>query len=189
MKLILASASPRRRELLERLGLAFEVAPADVDETPRPGEAPDRYAARVAGDKARVARARVADAWILAADTTVVLDGDVLGKPDDAAHAARMLAALAGRAHQVMTAVCLERPDGRAARRVVVTDVIMRPLSAVEIARHTAAEEWRGKAGGYAAQGLAAAFITEIHGSYTNVVGLPLAEVALDLAELSRDAG
>jgi septum formation protein len=185
MKLVLASASPRRRELLERLGVRFTVAPSDVDETPRPGEEAGAYVARIAEDKLRVARARHPDAWILSADTTVVLDGQILGKAESDAEATAMITALAGRAHQVMTGVCLERPDGRAARRVVVTEVVFRPLSAEEIARHTASGDWHGKAGAYGAQGLAAAFMTEVHGSYTNIVGLPLAEVAMDLAALA----
>jgi septum formation protein len=182
--LVLASASPRRHELLARLGVPFVVAPADVDETPHPGEAPATYVARVAGDKARVAGERHPGAWIVAADTTVTVDGDILAKPEDEDDARRMLARLAGRAHQVLTGTHVLDPGGRPRARVVATEVILRPLSPAEIERHTASGDWRGKAGGYAAQGLSAAFITEIHGSYTNVVGLPLAEIALDLEAL-----
>jgi septum formation protein len=137
--------------------------------------------ARVAAAKAEGVAAGRPDAWVLAADTTVVVDGAILGKAADAAEATRMLSALAGRGHRVLTGTCLLAPDGMSFRRIVDTTVIFRPLDADEIARYIASGEWDGKAGAYGAQGLAAAFITEIHGSYTNVVGLPLAEVAVDL--------
>lgn len=183
-RVTLASASPRRRDLLERLGLELTVAPADVDETPRPGETPEVYVARVAADKARVARGRAPGAWIVAADTTVTVDGDILGKPEDPAEARRMLVRLAGRSHRVLTGTIVVSPDGRERTRVVETEVVFRPLGEREVERYVASGEWEGKAGGYGAQGVAAGFITEIHGSYTNVVGLPLAEIAVDLEPL-----
>jgi septum formation protein len=183
-KVVLASASPRRRELLARLGLAFEVAPADVDETPRAGEAPDVYVARVAADKAAVAVGRHPAVWIVAADTTVAVDGDILGKPEDDADARRMLERLGGRRHQVLTGTQVIDPAGRVSARVVETGVVFRALGAGAIDRYVASREWDGKAGAYGAQGLAAAFITEIHGSFTSVIGLPLAEIAIDLEPL-----
>jgi len=182
--LVLASASPRRRELLDRAGIRFEVRPADVDESVLPGEPARRYAARVAAAKAEAARGTRPEAWILAADTVVVVGEDeILGKPASAADAAAMLARLAGRTHVVMTATVLVGP-GAEARRLVETEVDFRPLESAEIDSYAAAGEWRGKAGGYAAQGQAAAFIVAIRGSYTNVVGLPLAETLADLARL-----
>jgi len=182
--LVLASASPRRSELLERAGVRFEVLPSDVDESVLPGEAPRTYAARVAGAKAAAGRTQRPDAWVLAADTIVVVSDEILGKPIDAADAARMLGRLAGRRHTVMTATRLLGPDGATAERLVETEVVFRPLAAREIEGYVAGGEWRGKAGAYAAQGQAAAFISEVHGSYTNVVGLPLAETLVDLERL-----
>jgi septum formation protein len=183
MTLILASASPRRSELLARAGVAFAVAPMDVDETVGPGEPAPVYAARVAAAKADAARRLHPEAWVLAADTVVVAGAAILGKPADAADASRMLAELAGREHTVLTATVLDGPGGRFAE-VARTGVVFRPLDAAEIASYVAGGEWRGKAGGYAAQGQAAAFITAIRGSYTNVVGLPLAETLALLARL-----
>jgi septum formation protein len=178
--LVLASASPRRRELLERVGLRFEVDAADVDEAQAPGESPDAYAARVAEDKARLVAGRRPDAFVLAADTIVELGGEVLGKAADAAEARAMLARLAGRTHRVRTAVVLLAPGGGggAARRVAVdTAVDMRALGDDELAGYVASGEWRGKAGAYAVQGIGAALVRAVRGSYTNVVGLPLVEV------------
>lgn len=192
MTLILASASPRRRELLARAGVPFEVAPADVDERQLPGETPEAHVARVAGDKATAAAARRPDAWVLAADTIVVLEGDVLGKAQDAAEATRMVARLAGRTHRVMTATCLLPPAGHAgpARRfTVTTEVEMRPLAPAEVAAYVQSGEWQGKAGAYAAQGIAAAFVSAVRGSFTNVVGLPLSEVLVELARGGAPAG
>jgi len=187
MTLVLASASPRRRELLGRAGIRFDVLAADVDESIHDGEAPRAYAARVAGAKAAAGRRARPDAWVLAADTIVVLAvvGEaILGKPEGPADAARMLARLAGRRHVVMTATCLVDPAGAETRRLVETEVDFRPLGAAEIDSYVAGGEWQGKAGAYAAQGQAAAFITAIRGSYTNVVGLPLAETLADLVRL-----
>lgn len=181
MTLILASASPRRSELLGRAGVRFEIVPTDIDETQLPAETPRRYAARVAEAKAQAGRRARADAWILAADTIVVIDEVILGKAVDADHAEGMLHRLSGRTHIVMTATSLLGPDERAARRLFETAVSFRPLTSAEIRNYVAGGEWRGKAGAYAAQGQAAAFVTELRGSYTNVVGLPLAETLMDL--------
>jgi septum formation protein len=183
-RLVLASASPRRRELLERLGIPFDVEPADLDESSRPGEGPRVYATRIAEAKARAVATRRPGDWVLGADTIVVLGDDILGKPADAAEAGAMLGRLAGHRHLVYTATCLLRPGEEPLRRIMVTEVAMRAVEPDEVERYVASGDWHGKAGGYAAQGLAAAFIREIHGSYTNVVGLPLAEVALDLRPL-----
>lgn len=184
MTLVLASSSPRRRELLARAGIRFDALAADVDESIHDGEAPRAYVARVAGAKAAAGRRARPDAWVLAADTTVVVGGAILGKADGPAEAARMLARLAGRRHLVMTATVLAGPNAEETRRLVETEVDFRALDAAEIDSYVAGGEWHGKAGAYAAQGQAAAFITAIHGSYTNVVGLPLAETLADLARL-----
>lgn len=184
MKLILASASPRRSELLGRAGVRFEVLPADVDERALPGEAARDYAARVAETKAETVRRARPDAWVLGADTIVVVaETEILGKPEAPAQAAAMLARLSGRSHVVMTATCLLGPDGES-RRLVETEVVFRALGLDEIASYVDGGEWHGKAGGYAAQGQAAAFVAAIHGSYTNVVGLPLSETLIDLSRL-----
>lgn len=184
MTLVLASASPRRRELLARAGIRFDALAADVDESIHDDEAPREYVARVAGAKAAAGRRARPDAWVLAADTTVVIGEAILGKAAGPAEAARMLGRLAGCRHVVMTATVLVGPSGEATRRLVETEVDFRALDAAEIDSYVAGGEWQGKAGAYAAQGQAAAFITAIHGSYTNVVGLPLAETLADLARL-----
>lgn len=190
MTLLLASASPRRREMLERVGLAIEVRPADVDETPFAGEPPAVYVARVARTKA-LAIARPAGAWVLAADTTVTIDGDILGKAADPAEAAAMLRRLAGRAHQVMTAFALagERAGQPVVREgVVVTDVVFIALDDAAIADYVASGEWQGKAGAYAIQGIGAALVARVAGSVTSVIGLPLAEVLAALREVGGPA-
>jgi septum formation protein len=174
--LVLASASPRRKELLERIGVPIEVRPADVDETQRAGEAPLAYVRRVAAAKADA----VTGAWVLAADTIVELDGDVLGKAADADEARAMLRRLAGRRHHVTTAWVLRGPEARTAGDVT-TEVAMIALAAADLDDYVASGEWRGKAGAYAVQGIAAALVSEIRGSITNVIGLPLAEIALAL--------
>ena len=184
--LVLASASPRRRELLERLGLVLEVLPADVDETPQPGEKPADYARRVAAAKCdAVADGPAAERGlaVLGADTTVIIEEAILGKPADADDARAMLGRLAGRRHEVVTAYTI-RSGGRRLDRAVTTLVAMRALQPPEIEAYVASGEWRDKAGGYAVQGIAAAFITELRGSLTNVIGLPLAEVLADLLAL-----
>jgi septum formation protein len=184
--LLLASASPRRRELLERIGLAIEVHPADVDERAHDGEAPDAYVARIARSKA-VAIARRSDLWVLAADTTVTLDGAILGKADTPDEATRMLRRLSGRTHQVLTAFVLvgERGGTTCVREgLVSSDVVMVDAGAATLADYVASGEWRGKAGAYAIQGIAAALVSEVRGSVTNVIGLPLAEVIAAMREV-----
>lgn len=173
--LILASASPRRRELLAQIGLACEVRPADIDETPRPDEAPAEYVMRLATEKAR----SVAAAWpgrpVLAADTTVVVDDAILGKPADRAEGREMLAQLSGRRHQVMTAICLVS-DAGSETELVITEVSFMPLDDALCEAYLDTPEPWDKAGGYGIQGLAAVFVSAIEGSYSNVVGLPLHE-------------
>lgn len=186
MTLILASASPRRRELLGRAGLRPTCDPADVDETPRPGEDPRALAVRLAETKARATAARWPDAWVLGADTVVMLDGQSLGKPEDGAEARAMLATLAGRTHAVVTAVCVVAPGGAAHALACLTEVDVRALTPRELDGYVASGEWRGKAGGYAVQGIGNAFVSAIRGSYSNVVGLPLAET---LGLLARAGG
>ncbi len=185
--LILASASPRRRELLERLGLTLEIAPAAIDETPQPDEKPLAYARRVAAAKCDVVADGAAAGRglaVLGADTTVVVEEDILGKPADDAEARAMLLRLAGRRHEVITAYTI-RFGERRLERAVTTLVAMRALQPAEIDAYVACGEGRDKAGAYAVQGIAAAFITELRGSLTNVIGLPLAEVLADLLALS----
>lgn len=172
-RLILASASPRRAEILTSLGIPFTVDPADVDETPRPGETPDQTAARLASAKAAAVAQRHPGAPILAADTLVVLDGAVLGKPVDDADAARMLSRLSGREHRVVTGVCLRADAGPGTTLVEWSRVRFAPLSEDEIRWYVATAEPREKAGAYAVQGLGARFIEGIEGSFTNVMGLP----------------
>ena len=176
MRLVLASASPRRAELLSSAGFAFEVVPAEIDETPRAGEAPRTYALRVAREKAAAIHERRPDAVILAADTVVVAGAHILGKPADSADAARMLALLSGTTHLVQTAVVL-RSAGGADDEVAETRVRFCPLSSAEIAWYVGTGEPDGKAGAYAIQGRAARFVDSIQGSWSNVVGLPLATV------------
>jgi septum formation protein len=178
MQLVLASASPRRAELLRTAGFAFEVRPADVDETPRPAEPPAAYALRVARDKALAAAERVNryDAWILAADTVVVADGEILGKPTGPADARRMLSMLSGVVHEVLTAVVVRHAEGETSE-VVSTRVRFTPLSAAEIDWYVESGEPDGKAGAYAIQGLGSRFVDWIEGSWSNVVGLPVATV------------
>ena len=175
--LVLASASPRRRDLLAQIGVIPDrVDPSDIDETPRPRELPRVYAARMAIGKAEVARARINDAFILSADTVVACGRRILPKTENAAEAKACLALLSGRRHRVLGAVVLDAPDGRRVERLVTTAVTFKRLSPEEIDFYIASEEWRGKAGGYAIQGRAGAFVSALNGSYPNVVGLPLAE-------------
>lgn len=180
----LASRSPRRRELLAQIGVRFELIRADVDESPRAGEDAVEHVLRLAVAKASTGRARLGSrppAPVLGADTAVVLDGEVLGKPSDEAQALAMLARLGGRAHEVATAVAVAN-GARVDTRVSVTRVWMRSLSAAEARSYWASGEPRDKAGAYAIQGRAAAFVTRIEGSYSGVVGLPLYETAELLA-------
>jgi septum formation protein len=174
--LILASASPRRRELLERVGVAIEVLPANIDETPRDREDPEAYVARIALAKAAALAAAYPARWVLAADTTVTIDGVILGKAEDGAEAAAMLRQLSGRTHQVITGFAIAGPsDGLVA--TVTSDVDVVALDEGMIADYVASGEWRGKAGAYAIQGIAAAFVRNVRGSVTNIIGLPLVEV------------
>ncbi len=175
--LILASASPRRLDLLRQIGLdPDEIVPAHVDETPRRGERPRELARRLAEAKATaVARAAV---FTLAADTVVAVGRRVLPKAETAEQARACLARLSGRAHAVLTGVAVVAPDGRRASRLVETRVSFKRLSAAETERYLESGEWRGKAGGYAIQGAAAVFAPRLAGSYSGVVGLPLAETA-----------
>ncbi len=175
--LVLASASPRRLALLRQAGIEpTAVAPAGLDEAPRARELPAHYAARMARAKAEAVAPDHASAFVLAADTVVALGRRILPKAEDEAAARRCLELLSGRRHRVLGGLALIAPDGRRAERLVTTVVSFKRLQASEITAYLGAGEWRGKAGGYAIQGRAAAFIPRINGSYPNVVGLPLAE-------------
>ena len=173
--LILASASPRRRELLASLDLDFTVRPSTVDETPNPGERPRDLVRRLAREKAE-AGARNGE-WVLAADTIVVTEGEVLGKPADRTEARRMLKRLQGRWHLVLTGVALRPPDGDTLHAVESTRVLFAELTAEQIEWYAETGEPDDKAGAYAVQGLGALFVSEIDGNYSNVVGLPLPTV------------
>lgn len=180
-RLVLGSASPRRKDLLAQLGLVpDDVRAPEIDESPRKSESPRDYVARIAREKA-AAIPCAADEVILCADTTVTVGRRILGKPRDTGEAAEFLWALSGRRHHVLTAVAVRGAQGLR-ERLVDTIVRFRPLSNAEVNHYLASGEWRGKAGGYAIQGLAGAFIPWIQGSFTGVVGLPLAETATLLA-------
>ena len=180
--LYLASQSPRRRELLSRLGIDFRVLDVAVVERRQPLESPMEYVCRVAEDKARAGLSAMPDALVLAADTEVVLDDEVFGKPRDAGDAAGMLRRLSGRTHQVFSAVCLASSD-RIAHALSMSEVSFAALDDPTIGAYVAGGEPEGKAGGYAIQGAAQAFITHLSGSYSGVMGLPLHETARLLAE------
>lgn len=175
--LILASASPRRLELLREAGISFEVHPAHIREERNSGEAPLAYALRLAEEKADAVAQKFPRRYVLGADTIVVADEHVLEKPVDHADAARMLRMLSGRAHEVTTAVSLIRPDGQSDTRACTTKVVFRALSEEEIQRYVASNEPMDKAGAYAIQGGAAGFADRMEGEYSNVVGLPLSLV------------
>jgi septum formation protein len=181
MRLILASASPRRAELLTLAGYRFEVQSADLDERVHPGEAPEDYVQRLAIEKARAVLERTNpqgdDVLVLGADTSVIVDSEILGKPEDDDDSARMLRLLAGRTHRVLTGVSL---CSRSLQFDAVDEtlVFVQAMTEQEVAWYVASGEGRGKAGGYAIQGLASRFIPRIDGSYSNVVGLPVAVVA-----------
>jgi septum formation protein len=182
-RLVLASASPRRLELLRQIGIVPDlVASAALDETPLQGELPAAHAKRLARQKAEAVAARQPDSLVLAADTVVACGRRILPKAETEAEAKRCLALLAGRRHRVLTAVCLIGPGGARGERLVLTRVMIKSLSEAERRAYLASGEWRGKAGGYAIQGRAQGFIPWINGSYSNVVGLPLAETATLLA-------
>jgi len=181
VKLILGSGSPRRKELLAQLGLVPDaILPPEINEDPRKGELPRPYAARLAREKAAAVVAGPDDI-VLCADTTVALGRRILGKPRDAGEAAEFLTALGGRRHAVITAVAVRRGD-RVWARESVSAVKMKRLSDAELNAYLASGEWEGKAGAYAIQGAAGAFIPWISGSFTGIVGLPLAETAAMLA-------
>lgn len=193
--LYLASASPRRRELLQQIGVPFSLLAVSVDETPLPDEAAEDYVRRVALDKARAGLAVLPDAnaCVLAADTSVVLDQRILGKPADRADGLAMLAALSGRSHRVLTAIVLANRCGCEVR-LVDSEVEFRSIDASEAQAYWDSGEPRDKAGGYAIQGWGAVFVSQLHGSYSAVVGLPLCETAqlLDrfgLPRWSKSAG
>ena len=177
MRLILASASPRRAELLRAAGIEFDVHPAHVDERMLGDESPDAYVRRVAEAKARAINSRFARGMVVAADTTVVADRHVLGKPIDVEDARRMLHMLSGRSHEVLTGVAVIGPDSALDTRTESTTVEFVRLTDREIDWYVSSGEPMDKAGGYAIQGLASRFVTRIVGSYSNVVGLPVALV------------
>jgi len=172
--LVLASASPRRRELLAAAGYQFEVVPSEIPEIPQTGEAPETFAQRIAREKASDVARRRPGAYVLGADTVVVVDGILLGKPTNRADARRMLRALSGRAHRVLTGVALVTPAGTVDSALVESRVEFRALSASDIEAYLDLEEPYDKAGAYAVQGYARQFIAAVHGSYSNVVGLPM---------------
>ena len=181
--LFLASGSPRRRELLTQIGVPFQVVSASIDETPLPDECPAAYVERLARAKARAGREHLLGAsvsapfCVLGADTAVVLDDQILGKPVDEANALSMLMALSGREHEVLTAIAILAAE-RCETRVVRSRVSFRTISQQEAAQYWASGEPQDKAGGYAIQGLAAVFVAGLNGSYSGVVGLPVCETA-----------
>lgn len=179
--LVLASGSPRRAELLAAAGIDFTIRVSQIDETPRTGEQPLAYALRMAEEKAVAALAQPGEV-VLAADTIVVLDSEIMGKPRDAADAVRMLRALSGLGHEVITAICL-RSGGKTILDSASTEVWFAPLSEQEIVWYVESGEPRDKAGAYGIQGLASRFVERIDGSYSNVVGLPVALVYRRLRE------
>jgi septum formation protein len=176
MRFILASASPRRRELLASINLEFDVVPSHIPEVCGDGESPEEYVARLSRDKAAAIAAKHDEAWIIAADTTVLLGDELLEKPADDADARRMLATIAGKTHVVYSGVTLQNAArGWRDTRVAESEVRMLPLDERDIAWYVSTGEPLDKAGAYAVQGIGAMFIDSIHGSYANVVGLPLA--------------
>lgn len=176
-QLVLASASPRRRELLQQIGLEFQVIPSRAAEEEIPGEAPEDLVIRLSLDKAsEVAQRKEVDGrWFIGSDTVVLCDGKILGKPRDAAHATEMLQLLSGREHRVLSGYAvIDRQSGKQLAEAVSTRVWFRQLTDAEIARYIATREPMDKAGAYAIQGFGVCFVARIEGSYTNVVGLPL---------------
>ena len=180
MRLILASASPRRLDLLARIGVRPDaVMPADVDEAVPKGELPRDHALRLAREKAQAVAAQQPDALVLAADTVVAVGRRILPKVEDEATLRQAMKLLSGRRHRVLTGVALAVPGGGVRERLVETMIAMKRLSAREIDHYAAHGEWRGKAGGYALQGYGEVYVRHIAGSYSNVVGLPLAETRM----------
>ncbi len=183
--LVLASGSPRRLELLRQIGIEPDlIDPPHIDEAPRRAEAPQAYAARMAREKLAAIVSRHPGAWVLAADTVVACGRRILPKAETEAEARSCLNLLGGRRHRVLGGIALAAPDGRVAERLAVTSVAMKRLTEADIAGYLASGDWHGKAGGYAIQGRAAAFIPWINGAYSNVVGLSLSDVAGMLAGL-----
>lgn len=181
---ILASASPRRLQLLQQTGLVpDEVIPPDIDETPHKTESPDKYALRIAEAKAALVSAKYPDAFVLAADTVVACGRRILPKAEDEKTAAKCLQLLSGRRHRVYTAVCA-RHGGKKQTRLVMTQLRFKRLGEQDIKNYIATNEWQGKAGGYAIQGCAEMFVPWISGSYSNVIGLPLAETCHMLEQM-----
>ncbi len=178
----LASSSPRRRYLLEMLGIAHEVIPADIEERPHPGEEPEAMAVRLATEKARSVWQRHPERPVLAADTVVVMDGEILGKPRDAAEAEGMLATLSGREHRVITAVALAETNGEVLQQCDVTRVWFRPLTTELIKAYVATGEPLDKAGSYGVQGVGAVLVQRVEGDFFGVMGLPL-RLVVDLLE------
>jgi septum formation protein len=177
MMLVLASASPRRLDLLARIGVIPDaVDPADIDESVAPGELPRDHALRLAQEKAAAIALRHQQTFVLAADTVVAVGRRILPKVEDEATLRTCMALLSGRRHRVLTGVALMSPDGRVRSRVVETMIAMKRLSNEEIDFYAGHGEWRGKAGGYALQGYGEVYVRHLSGSYSNVVGLPLAE-------------
>jgi len=177
-KLILASASPRRKEMLRMLGVEFTVLHSDVDESPRAGESPETYALRLSEAKARAVAGMRPGRWVLGADTIVTIDGELLGKPRTTDEARCMIRKLSGRAHTVITAFTLFNTEGaEPVRRAVSSQVLFKKIPDDELEWYVATDEPYDKAGGYAVQGKASVLVSEVHGSWTNVVGLPLCEV------------
>jgi septum formation protein len=181
----LASASPRRRQLLDLIGVPHTVTPADIDETPEKGEPADRYVLRLARGKATAVWEKQRDLPVLGADTTVAIGEEILGKPGSEAEAVAMLTKLSGRTHLVHTGIALRAPDGREFVSISTTQVQFAHLTTEQMHAYWAAGEPQGKAGAYAIQGLGAVFVSNVNGSYTGVMGLPLYETA----EMLRAAG
>lgn len=174
-KLILASASPRRKDILAEVSIIpDQIIPADIDEAPLKNELPRPYVMRMALEKARAIRAQHANAFILGADTVVVMGRRILQKPENADESYKFLSMMSGRRHKVMGGICLITPEGKEIVRVCETIVKFKPLSDTEKQAYVASNEWDGKAGGYAIQGLASTFIPFISGSYSNIVGLDI---------------
>ena len=183
--LVLASASPRRLDLLRKVGISpSEILPAEIDETALPRELPRELARRLAEGKAQAVATSRPDAFVLGADTVVAVGRRILGKAESPDEAAKFLRLLSGRGHKVLGGVCILAPGGVSTIRVVVTSVAFKRLSDIEITDYIAGDEWRGKAGAYAIQGMAARFVRQIGGSYTNIVGLPLFETVQMLTGL-----
>ncbi len=191
MGIILASRSPRRIELISRLGIEPVVDPADIDETPQTNEDPVSYVERMARRKAEVVQSRHPDDVVLAADTTVDVNGRILGQPRDESEARVMLRTLSGRAHRVHTAVCLSRGSGDLRTSVVTSLVTFHPVTDETLEWYIGTGEWRGKAGSYAVQGLGGTLVEGVRGSFSNVVGLPLRDTAallgIDGSRIPRD--